>query len=223
MLLQQPSRPVWAQVRFEHDEAHKSDEACGEYDDEKDEDVHMWQRKAKRLVPRAEQLSYRHRVTDPRTRLNPVSFDWRATDPDILAHYPLISRFASSTHSIGLIAQQVMPVVPDALSLETVGDDQVQYYQLDYTKFIPHLIGAIKEIANLGDGFKTKLLAWFADTTDYRILARVGTFGRVNTDELCTTRSEASFGGASWSVRRLIHIRAAGCGHRHHYHTEIGG
>lgn len=41
MLLQQPSRPVWAQIRFEHDEAHKSDEACGEYDDEKDEDVHM--------------------------------------------------------------------------------------------------------------------------------------------------------------------------------------
>jgi hypothetical protein len=62
MLLQQPSRPVWAQVRFEHDEAHKSDEACGEYDDEKDEDVHMWQRKAKRLVSRAEQLSYRHRL-----------------------------------------------------------------------------------------------------------------------------------------------------------------
>jgi len=72
MLLQQPLRPVWAQVRFEHDEAHKSDEACGEYDDEKDEDVHMWQRKAKRLVPCAEQLSYRHRVTGAERWLNPA-------------------------------------------------------------------------------------------------------------------------------------------------------
>jgi transcription elongation factor GreA-like protein len=39
-----------------------------------------------------------------------------------------------------------MPVLPAALSLETVGDAEVQYYQLDYTKFIPHLIGAVKEL-----------------------------------------------------------------------------
>ena len=78
--------------------------------------------------------------------LNPVSFDWRASDPEVLSHYPLLGRYASSTHSIGLIAQQVMPVLPEALSLETVGDSEVQYYQLDYTKFIPHLVGAVKEL-----------------------------------------------------------------------------
>lgn len=78
--------------------------------------------------------------------LNPVSFDWRIDDPDVLSHYSLISRFAGQPHSIGLIAQEVMPVLPEALSLETVGDDEVQYFQLDYTKFIPHLIGAIKQL-----------------------------------------------------------------------------
>jgi len=78
--------------------------------------------------------------------LNPVSFDWRATDPTVLAHWPALGRYAGNEHSIGLIAQQVMPVLPEALSLETVGDSEVQYYQLDYTKFIPHLIGAVKEL-----------------------------------------------------------------------------
>jgi uncharacterized coiled-coil protein SlyX len=78
--------------------------------------------------------------------LNPVSFDWRATDPTVLAHWPALGRYAGNEHSIGLIAQQVMPVLPEALSLETVGDSEVQYFQLDYTKFIPHLIGAVKEL-----------------------------------------------------------------------------
>lgn len=78
--------------------------------------------------------------------LNPVSFDWRASDPAVLAHWPALGRYAGKEHSIGLIAQEVMPILPEALSLETVGDDEVQYYQLDYTKFVPHLIGAVKEL-----------------------------------------------------------------------------
>ncbi|MPZ29568.1 MAG: hypothetical protein GEV13_00985 [Rhodospirillales bacterium] len=87
--------------------------------------------------------------------LNPVSFDWRVDDPDVLAHYPLISRFADRPYSIGLIAQDVQFIVPEAIELETVGDEEVQYLQLDYAKLIPHLIGAIKElyarIASLGE------------------------------------------------------------------------
>lgn len=98
--------------------------------------------------------------------LNPVAFDWRATDPEVLKHYPLIGRFASSTHSIGLIAQQVMPVLPEALSLETVGDKDVQYYQLDYTKFIPHLIGAIQEVVHIGGAFKENLVVWLGSTAN---------------------------------------------------------
>lgn len=76
--------------------------------------------------------------------LDPVSFDWRVDDPEVLKHYPLISRFVQDPHSIGLIAQDVMSKVPEAISKETVGDDEVQYYQLDYNKFIPLLVGAVK-------------------------------------------------------------------------------
>jgi len=79
--------------------------------------------------------------------LNPVSFDWRVNDPEVQSHYSLISRFADNPHSIGLVAQQVAPLVPEAIEQETVGDAEVQYYQLDYTKFIPHLIGAVKELS----------------------------------------------------------------------------
>ncbi|MBI2474129.1 MAG: tail fiber domain-containing protein, partial [Candidatus Taylorbacteria bacterium] len=79
-------------------------------------------------------------------KLNPVSFDWRVNDPEVLSHYPLISRFASSTRSLGLIAQEVGSLVPEAIMLETVGDAAVQYLQLDYDKFVPILVSAIQEL-----------------------------------------------------------------------------
>ncbi len=78
--------------------------------------------------------------------LNPVAFDWRASDPEVLSHWPTLGRYASSTRSIGLIAQEVMPILPEALSLETVGDEEVQYFQLDYDKFIPLIISAMQEM-----------------------------------------------------------------------------
>jgi hypothetical protein len=114
--------------------------------------------------------------------LNPVSFDWRASDPEILSHWPSLARYQGHTHSIGLIAQEVMPVLPEALLLETVVDSEVQYFQLDYIKFIPHLIGAVKELAS--NVSETAHLVIDAVT------ARVGAFGRVDTQELCTTKSD---------------------------------
>lgn len=91
--------------------------------------------------------------------LNPVSFDWRVDDPEVLSHYPLISRFASSTHSVGLIAQEVLEAYPLAMGTETVGDDEVQYYQLEYEKFIPLIISGVKELAirvnTFGDNIAT--------------------------------------------------------------------
>ncbi|MHB8831328.1 MAG: tail fiber domain-containing protein [Patescibacteria group bacterium] len=78
-------------------------------------------------------------------QLTGVTYDWKTDDPEVLKHYPLISRFKGHEHTVGLIAQDVQKIFPEALSLETVGDKDVQYYQLDYTKFTPLIIEAIKE------------------------------------------------------------------------------
>lgn len=82
---------------------------------------------------------------DTLMKLRPVSFEWRHDDAEVLAHYPLISRFSAQPQSIGLIAQDVQKVVPEAVEQETVGDDEVQYLQLDYTKLVPVLIKAAQE------------------------------------------------------------------------------
>lgn len=104
--------------------------------------------------------------------LRGVSFDWRATDANVLAHYPLLSRYASTPRSVGLIAQEVQRVVPEAISSETVGDAEVQYLQLDYFKLIPHIIEAIKELAGkVGE-------------TAHLIIDKL-TARRVETQELC--------------------------------------
>ena len=78
--------------------------------------------------------------------LRGVSFDWRYDDPEVLAHYPLISRFAGQPHSVGLIAQEVQSVLPEAILQETVGDAAVQYLQLDYTKLVPLLVSGVNEL-----------------------------------------------------------------------------
>lgn len=79
-------------------------------------------------------------------KLRGVTFDWRVSDSTVLKHYPLIQRFAANPHSVGLIAQEVSPIFPYAIEQETVGDKDVQYFQLDYTKFVPLLIEAVKEL-----------------------------------------------------------------------------
>lgn len=79
-------------------------------------------------------------------KLRPVSFDWKHDDAEVLKHYPLISRFAGHPHSIGMIAQEVQALVPDAILPETLGDEGVQYLQLDYTKLVPVLIKALQDV-----------------------------------------------------------------------------
>jgi hypothetical protein len=79
-------------------------------------------------------------------KLRPVSFDWKHDDAQVLKHYPLISRFATAPHSIGMIAQEVQALVPEAILPETVGDGEVQYLQLDYTKLVPVLIKAVQDV-----------------------------------------------------------------------------
>ena len=61
--------------------------------------------------------------------LNPVSFDWQYRD-----------RYGSK-RDLGLIAQEVMSIVPEAVGNNTEG-----YYTLDYIKLVPMLIGAIKDL-----------------------------------------------------------------------------
>jgi hypothetical protein len=96
---------------------------------------------------------------DTLMRLRPVSFEWRHDDPDVLKHYDLVSRFADRPHSIGLIAQEVQAVVPEAIGAETVGDDEVQYLQLDYDKLVPVLIKAVQELKAENDGLQARLEA----------------------------------------------------------------
>jgi len=87
-------------------------------------------------------------------QLQGVSFDWKVSDSEVLKHYPLISRFKNNPHSIGLIAQDVQKVVPEAIEGETIGDDEVQYLQLDYTKLVPHLINGMKELKAANDNLR---------------------------------------------------------------------
>jgi len=69
-------------------------------------------------------------------------FDWNVNDETVLANYPLITRFAGNPHSIGLIAQDVQSIFPEAIMDETLPGG---YLQLDYTKLIAPIIGAIQE------------------------------------------------------------------------------
>lgn len=121
--------------------------------------------------------------------LNPVSFDWRVNDPDVLEHYPLIARFASSTHSVGLIAQEVEPLLPEAIGLETVGDDEVQYLQLDYSKFVPLLIKGWQELDARVTALSEKFVDGILTVTEARIEYVRSAYIEANTvrstDELC--------------------------------------
>jgi hypothetical protein len=92
-------------------------------------------------------------------KLRGVTFDWKVSDTEVLKHYPLIARFAANPHSVGLIAQEVSPVFPYAIESETVGDKAVQYFQLDYTKFTPLLIEAVKELKAANDNVVSETAA----------------------------------------------------------------
>lgn len=84
-------------------------------------------------------------------KLRGVTFNWRVSDSEVTRHYPLINRFAARPASVGVIAQEVEKVFPLAVELETVGDEEVQYKQVDYSKFTPLLIEAVKELKVAND------------------------------------------------------------------------
>ena len=92
-------------------------------------------------------------------KLRPVSFDWKHDDPEVLKHYSLINRFADHPHSIGMIAQEVQAIVPEAILPETVGDADVQYLQLDYTKLVPVVIKAVQDLKHVFDKQNERLSA----------------------------------------------------------------
>ncbi|MBI2450824.1 MAG: tail fiber domain-containing protein [Parcubacteria group bacterium] len=85
--------------------------------------------------------------------LQGVSFIWKGTN------------FTST----GFIAQEVEEVLPELVS---AGEDGIK--SLDYGRFAPYLVEAIKEIVRLGDTFKNALISWLADAANGigRIFAR---------------------------------------------------
>jgi hypothetical protein len=73
-----------------------------------------------------------------------VEFDWRWNDPEVLAQYPLISRFESQPHSLGVIAQEVATVFPEVIMAEKAGGE---FLQVDYSRLVPPMIEAIRELS----------------------------------------------------------------------------
>jgi hypothetical protein len=67
-------------------------------------------------------------------RMRPVSFEWK--NP---------SKYGALT-DIGMIAQDVLKVVPEAVSMDHDG-----YYALDYMKLVPVLIQSIQELSTKVD------------------------------------------------------------------------
>ena len=133
---------------------------------------------------------------DKLLQLRGVSFDWKVNDPEVLSHWPLISRFASRPHSVGLVAQEVQPILPEAVSLETVGDKEVQYLQLDYERFTPLIIEAIKEMNVKIDAIATSTLQAKQGTID---LATVNSDINLNGFSILNIKSIAGINGL-WKI-----------------------
>ena len=68
--------------------------------------------------------------------LNPVSFDWKA----------------DGQADEGLIAQEVEKIVPNAVS-----QNEQDYYQMDYSKLITHLIAGMKEQQTLIESLTARI------------------------------------------------------------------
>ncbi|WP_430815211.1 tail fiber domain-containing protein [Carboxylicivirga sp. RSCT41] len=78
-------------------------------------------------------------------KLNPVSYKWNEKGVD------LMSLSDDKVDDIGLIAQELEDVVPEAIG--TLYDD---YKAIEYSKLIPHLIKAIQELSNEVNELKKK-------------------------------------------------------------------
>jgi len=111
-------------------------------------------------------------------QLSPILYKWK---PE--------SGYDSSTTYAGFSAQNVQAAIPEA-----VGQDKNGYLTLQDRPIIAAAVNAIKEIATLSDTFKTNLTAWLGNAQNgiQNLFAAVGNFGKVNTQELCTTRSDGT-------------------------------
>ena len=77
------------------------------------------------------------RGLDVINELNPVAFNWKV----------------DNKASEGLIAQEVKDLVPDAVSL----NEGTQYYQMDYSKLVVHLIAGMKEQQEQIDALQSEI------------------------------------------------------------------
>lgn len=95
------------------------------------------------------------------TALRPVKFDWKQnSDPER----------NGIKHDVGLIAQEVLPVLPDVVK-EVSGTNPLpdsdpslnsqlgSFYTIEYTKLIPHLISAIQEQQAIIEDLRARVAA----------------------------------------------------------------
>ena len=71
-------------------------------------------------------------------------------------------------HDVGLIAQEVKEILPEAVSLAPIDWDNMEgtesktgedYLTIDYTKIVPLLVESIKELSKENDDLKKRMEA----------------------------------------------------------------
>jgi Chaperone of endosialidase/Domain of unknown function (DUF5011) len=82
-------------------------------------------------------------------KLRPVSFTW-------------IAQPQQGT-KLGFIAQEVHPILPETVN---VGDDANHTLGLTYTEFIPVIVKAVQDIANITSTFQQNLIAWLGNASN---------------------------------------------------------
>ena len=82
-------------------------------------------------------------------QINPVKFTWKAD--------------SESTAQVGVTAQSVQPVVPEAIDTFKQEDDDTEYMSVRYTELIPIMIAALKEAKAKIETLETKVAALEAE------------------------------------------------------------
>ena len=81
-------------------------------------------------------------------KIRGVEFDWRWDE------YDTIKRYKVRPHDVGVIAQEVEPVIPEAMDEEVDG-----FKTVNYDRLVPVLIEAVKELKSENDALKARLEA----------------------------------------------------------------